>query len=98
MSAVCSDWVSLPISRWLTMDFLFLNWYSTGSSTVRMWPVMDSLRASSIAASVVLLPEPVAPTSRIRPRFSMISSLSTGGRCSVDSCGMFCVMKRITTA
>ena len=59
---------------------------------------MASLRSSIMAASVVLLPEPVAPTTRIRPRFSMISSLSTGGRFRVDSLGISWAMKRITTA
>lgn len=88
----------MPISRWLTIDFLFLNWYSTGSSIVRMCPVSCSLRLSMMDASVVLLPEPVAPTTRMRPRFSMISSRSTGGRPSVSNTGICCVMKRITTA
>ena len=98
LQLLCSDWVSLPISRWLTMDFLFLNWYSTGSSMVRMWPVSCSLRLSMMEASVVLLPEPVAPTTRMRPRFSMIRSRSTGGRPSESNSGMCCEMKRITTA
>ena len=35
---ICSDCVSLPTSRWLTTDFLFVNRNSTGSSIVRMWP------------------------------------------------------------
>ena len=86
--AVCRDWVSLPTSRWLTMDFLFLNWYSTGSSIVRMWPVSASLRVSIIDASEVLLPEPVAPTIRMRPRFSMMSSRITGGRPKVSNSGI----------
>ncbi|EER59291.1 hypothetical protein AcdelDRAFT_3137 [Acidovorax delafieldii 2AN] len=97
-SAVCSDCVSLPISRWFTMDFLLRNWYSTGSSIVRMWPVSWLLRLSIIDASVVLLPEPVAPTTRIRPRFSRIRSPRMGGRFRVAKSGICCVMKRITTA
>jgi len=60
--------------------------------------VSFSLRSSIMAASDVLLPEPVAPTTRISPRFCMISSPSTGGRPRVDSCGICCVMKRTTTA
>src|SRR5690242_12993895 len=42
-------------------------------STVRMWPAELVLRWSIIEASVVDLPEPVAPTTRISPRGSMIS-------------------------
>ena len=80
--------VSLPTSRWLTIDFLCVKTYSTGSSIVRMWPGLRSLRKSSIEASVVDLPEPVAPTTRIRPRFSMISAESTCGRLSESSVGM----------
>src|SRR5450830_1450562 len=87
---------SLPISRWLTMDFLFLNRYSMGSSRVRMWPARNSLRWSSIEAMVVDLPEPVAPTSSSRPRFSMMRSASTGGRPSSPSGGMFAGTKRNT--
>ncbi len=97
-SAVCRDWVSEPISRWLTIDFLFLNWYSTGSSTVRMCPVSCALRLSIIEASVVLLPEPVAPTTSSRPRFSRISSPRMGGRLRLGSSGMCCAMNRTTTA
>src|SRR5262245_15783137 len=61
--------VSVPTSRWLMIDFLFLNRYSIGSSMVRIWPVRVSLRWSSIDVSVVVLPEPVAPTISTRPRF-----------------------------
>ena len=71
--------VSVPTSRWFTIDFLFWKMYSTGSSSVRMWPDLRSLRKSSIAASEVDLPEPVAPTIRIRPRLPMMTSFSTSG-------------------
>jgi hypothetical protein len=37
-SAGCQSMVSMPISRWLTIDFLCLKRYSIGSSTVRIWP------------------------------------------------------------
>jgi hypothetical protein len=75
--------VSLPISRWLTMDFLLLE--LVFDRVFDGEDVAGELVALSIMeASVVLLPEPVAPTTRIRPRFSMISSLSTGGRFSVE--------------
>ena len=59
---------------------------------------MTALRLSSSEASVVLLPEPVAPTMSSNPRFSITSSPSTGGRFSVASSGMCCAMKRTTTA
>ena len=42
------------------------------------------------------LPEPVAPTTRIRPRFSITSEESTGGRFSDAIAGMSAVTKRIT--
>ena len=86
--AICIDSVSLPTSRWLTTDFLFVNRYSTGSSMVRMWPDTLSLRWSIIDASVVLLPQPVAPTISSRPRFSMIRSASIIGTDSVASAGI----------
>ena len=51
---------------------------------------------ASIEAMVVDLPEPVEPTSKIRPRFSMISSDSTGGRRSALNAGMWPGTKRNT--
>ena len=45
---------------------------------------------------VVDLPEPVAPTIRISPRFSITSSARVGGRFSVSSEGMLPEMKRTT--
>ena len=53
--------------------------YSIGSSIVTMCRDFVSLIWSIIAASVVDLPEPVVPVSRIRPRSSSASSLITGG-------------------
>jgi len=97
-SAVSKLLVSVPTSRWLTIDFLFLKMNSTGSSSVRMWPDFCSLRRSSIADSDVDLPEPVAPTIRIRPRFCMMISLSTSGSPSVSNFGTSPGMKRTTTA
>ncbi len=96
--AICSDSQSRPTSRWLTTDFLLLNRNSIGSSMVRMWPVACWLRHSSIEASVVLLPVPVAPTIRIRPRFSSTSVDSIGGRPSESSAGMSKGMQRNTAA
>ena len=53
---------------------------SIGSSIVTMWSEEFSLRWLIIAASDVDLPEPVAPTIRISPRFSMMRSFSISGR------------------
>jgi hypothetical protein len=90
--------VSRPTSRWLTIDFLFENRNSIGSSMVRMWPVTCWLRHSIIDASVVLLPVPVAPTIRIRPRFSSTSLDISGGTPSESSAGIWCGMQRNTAA
>ncbi len=51
-------------------------------SMVRMCPVVMLLRCSIMEASVVDFPELVAPTIRIRPRFSMTRFFSTMGRFS----------------
>ena len=56
-----------PISRWLMRQFLRSCTNSIGSSTVRMCPFTRRLMSSIIAASVVDLPEPVLPVTRIRP-------------------------------
>jgi hypothetical protein len=63
-----------------------------------MWPEALALRWSSIAASVVDLPAPVAPTIRIRPRFSMTSVLRTSGSRSESSDGITAAMWRTTAA
>ena len=97
-SATCRLCVSRPTSRWFTTDFLLVNRNSIGSSIVRMWPTMCWLRFSSIDASVVLLPVPVAPTISTRPRFSCTSWLRMGGRFSVSSVGMTKGMQRNTAA
>ena len=52
-----------------------------------MWPVRLVLRWSIIAASVVDLPEPVAPAISTNPRFSMTRSSSTGGSFSASNGG-----------
>src|SRR5436190_1758187 len=50
-----------------------------------MWPASCWLRCSSIAASVVLLPAPVAPTIRMSPRFSSTIVFSVGGTFRLSS-------------
>ena len=54
---------------------------------VRMCPAAFSLRWLIIPASVVDLPEPVAPTIRIMPRLTMIRSFSTSGTPSLSRLG-----------
>ncbi len=95
-SASWNERVSLPTSRWLKIDFFGVKTNSTGSSMVRMWPACTELRWSSIEARVVDLPEPVAPTTRIRPRFSITSCVRIGGRFRSAARGISAVMKRIT--
>jgi hypothetical protein len=54
------------------------------------------LRWSIIAASEVLLPEPVAPTMMTRPRLVIATSFITGGRPRPSMVGSTCGMVRIT--
>src|ERR1041384_1126059 len=53
---------------------------SIGSSTVMMCPFSSLLILSIIAASVVLLPEPVGPVTSTRPRGRSASLATIGGR------------------
>ncbi len=71
---------SAPSSRWLTMQRLCLCRNSIGSSIVRMCSWRVSLIRSSIAASVVDLPEPVGPVTSTKPRGFLVNSSSTVGR------------------
>ena len=80
LSAVGNDAVSAPTSRWLTMHFLWWWMYSTGSSMVMMCAWRVPLMRSSIAASVVDLPEPVGPVSNTRPFCRFVNSRTIGGR------------------
>ncbi len=52
---------------------------SIGSSMVRMCPYSFSLTWLTIAASVVDLPEPVGPVTRISPRGRLVRSAKTFG-------------------
>ncbi len=63
--AVAKDSACTPTSRWLIRQFLRGWTNSIGSSIVRMWPLRRALMSSIIAASVVDLPEPVLPVTRI---------------------------------
>ena len=71
--------MSAPTSRWFTMQCLCGWMYSIGSSTVRIWRRFSRLILSMIAASVVDLPEPVAPVTRIKPRGFSANDATTGG-------------------
>ncbi len=86
----------MPTSRCVMSDICDGCTYSTGSSTVMMCPGEVRLRWSIIAASVVDLPDPVAPTTRTRPRLVMTTSFSTGGSCSFSKLGISEAIVRIT--
>ena len=58
---------------------------SIGSSIVRMCPYMFALTWSTIAASVVDLPEPVGPVTRISPRGRFTISAKIFGALSSSS-------------
>ena len=58
---------SVPTSRWLISDRLCVCTNSTGSSIVKMWQARSRLIWSIMAANVVLLPEPVGPTTKTNP-------------------------------
>ncbi len=88
--------VSTPTSRWVISDFCDTCAYSTGSSTVMMWPAEVRLRWSTMAASEVDFPEPVLPTSSTSPRFSITTLLSTSGRRSFSKFGISAAMVRRT--
>ena len=67
------DSVSSPTSRWLMTERLSRCRYSIGSSIVTMCLERVWLMWSTIAASVVDLPEPVTPVSSTIPRSSSAS-------------------------
>src|SRR5450830_146577 len=94
--AVAQSSVSTPTSRWVTMQLPCRWMNSTGSSMVMMWPWLCALRWPTMAAMVVDLPEPVAPTMMTRPRLLMMTSARMGGRSRSSSLGMVVVMVRST--
>ncbi len=71
-----------PISRWLIRQFLRRCTNSMGSSIVRIWPFSRELMSSIMAASVVDLPEPVLPVTRIRPLLILHRSITAFGNLS----------------
>ena len=72
--------VSVPTSRWFTIESLCGCRYSIGSSIVMMWQRCSLLILSIIAASVVLLPEPVGPVTSTSPLGFCASSATIGGQ------------------
>ena len=59
-----------------------------------MWSWRSALITSIIAASVVLLPEPVGPVTRTKPRGFAARSRSTCGTPSESSDGISCGTRR----
>ncbi len=74
--------MSKPTSRWLTAESS--SWWRTsiGSSIVTMWHSRVWLMWSTMAASVVVFPQPVGPVTRIRPRCSSARRRTASGRFS----------------
>ena len=79
------------------IDFLSLCSTSMGSSTVTMCRRMVLLMWSIIAASVVVLPEPVVPVTSTRPRGSSARRLMISGRWSSSKLGILVVTWRMAT-
>ena len=71
--------VSWPISRWLIDASSSLCSTSIGSSIVTMCTALVAFRYPIIAASVVVLPDPVGPVTRISPRCSSASAFIDSG-------------------
>ena len=78
-SARLKDAVSCPTSRWLMMQLRSRCRNSIGSSIVTMCFCIVRFMWSIIAASVVDLPEPVVPVSRMIPRCSLASLVTASG-------------------
>ncbi len=96
-SARLKDAVSWPTSRWLMIELRSRCRNSIGSSIVTMCLCIVRFMWSIIAASVVDLPEPVVPVSRMIPRSSSASREMTDGRLSSSTDLMFTGMARMTT-
>ena len=96
-SAVGKSGASTPISICSTRLERCGCSYSTGSSIVTMCRASRRLISSTSAASVVVLPEPVGPPTRTRPRGRRVSASVPGGRPSVARRGG-CVGRARTVA
>ena len=91
------DAVSWPTSRWLMMQLRSRCRNSIGSSIVTMCFCIVRFMWSIIAASVVDLPEPVVPVSRMIPRSSLARSVTASGRPSSSTDLIVKGMARMTT-
>ena len=89
-------WVSEPTSRWLMVARLWGCRYSIGSSIVMTWIGFSRLILLMMAASVVLLPDPVGPVTSTMPFSSLAISLSWGGIPSSSTVGTLLGMTRST--
>ena len=85
-----------PISRWLMRHCLRVCTNSMGSSMVRMCPFSRMLMSSIIAASVVDLPEPVFPVTRMRPLLILHRFMTASGSLSSAAVRAFEGMARNT--
>ena len=86
-SAAGKSGASTPISTCsITLPLCWCS-SSIGSSIVTMCLASRRLISSTMAASVVVLPEPVGPPTSTRPRGSCASSSTVGGRPSVANRG-----------
>ena len=95
-SARLNDAVSMPTSRWLMIELRSGCRNSIGSSIVTMCLCIVRFMWSIIAASVVDLPEPVVPVSRMIPRSSS-ASCGDGGRLSSSTDLMLTGIARMTS-
>ena len=77
----------VPSSRWITWLFLLRWTNSMGSSRLTMLRLRVAFSRSIIAASVVDLPVPVEPVTRIIPWWWSHSFLMTGGRARLSRLG-----------
>ena len=90
------DAVSWPTSRWLMIELRSRCRNSIGSSIVTMCLCIVRFMWSIIAASVVDLPEPVVPVSRMIPRSSLASEVTASGRPSSSTDLIMTGMARMT--
>ncbi len=88
--------MSVPTSRWFTIDALSAWRISIGSSIVTMCLCWVSLMWSIIEPSVVVFPEPVGPVTSTRPRSCSASFRTTGGRPSSSNDGISLCTRRST--
>ena len=98
MSAFLNECVSEKTSRWFTRHFLCWWTNSIGSSIVMMCSVRSELILSTMAASVVDLPEPVGPVTRIRPLGRSAICSTIAGRPSSSKVRILTGMTRMAQA